>query len=323
MKPDCRITVRNTADLIAITPYLLGFHPSDCVVVIGTVGSAVHFAARHDLVAPDDVADATAPLIAAHEVEAVSVLGFGPPDPVDRTVRRFSDDLRRHGVRVLDRVRVTAGRWWSYDCTKPHCCPPDGNPVPSPHSPIAAAAVYQGQVALPNRKDLVAQVAGVEGEQREQMRALTAEICSRGSGPPEGIEWTGRLLVQLAEQRYSSGSTLTLKETALLGVLLADPVVFNFAVERTREEYWRVALWTEVTRRVEPIWVAPAAALLAYSAWRAELGPLARVALDRALLHNPAHRFSWALDRLIAAGVSHELVDELFEAVQAGPEDSR
>ncbi|GAB2580660.1 hypothetical protein Aab01nite_57330 [Paractinoplanes abujensis] len=323
MQPDCRITVRNSADLIAVTPYLLGFHPSDSVVVIGTVGPVVSFAARHDFLAPDDEdADVIAPLVAAQEVEAVTLLGFGPPGPVDRTVRAFFRDLQHHGVRVLDRVRVTAGRWWSYDCADPLCCPPDGNPVPSPHSPIAASAVFQGHVALPDRRALVEQIAGVEGEQRERMRALTAELCARGSGPPEGIERAGRYLVQMAEERYSSGRTLTLEETALLGVLLADPVVFDHAVDRTRDEDWRVALWTEVTRRVEPVWVAPAAALLAYSAWRAGLGSLARVALDRALLHDPTHRFSWALDRLMAAGVSHELVDDLHETVREWPEGS-
>lgn len=318
MKPDCRITVRNTSDLIAVTPYLLGFHPSDSIVVIGTVGPAVCFAARHDLPAPGaDGAEAIAALVAAQEPESVSVLGFGPPARVDHTVRALVQNLQTHGVRVLQRVRITGGRWWSYDCANPGCCPPEGNPVPSPHSEIAASAVLQGQVALPNRQALVAQIAAVDGPQRDEMRQLTAQVCVRAPVSSDARRRAGRRLVRVAEERYASGRTLTLRETAELGILLADPWVFSHAVERTRDEAWRIGLWTEVTRRVEPAWTAPAAALLSYSAWRAGLGSLARVAIDRALLHDPGHRFSGALDRLLAAGISHEFVDDLYESVDA------
>lgn len=318
MKPDCRITVRNTSDLIAVTPYLLGFHPSDSVVVIGTVGPAVCFAARHDLPAPGaDGTEAIAALVAAQEPESVSVLGFGPPEQVGPAVRALVQDLQTHGVRVLQRVRITGGRWWSYDCTTVGCCPPEGNPVPSPHSEIAASAVFQGQVALPNRQALVAQIASVNGPQRDEMRQLTAQVRARARTSSDTRRRAGRRLIGTAEQRYASGRTLTLRETAELGVLLTDPWVFHHAVARTRDEGWRISLWTEVTRRVEPAWTAPAAALLSFTAWKAGLGSLARVAVDRALLHDPGHRFSWALDRLLAAGISHEFVDGLYETVDA------
>lgn len=33
-----RLSVRNPVDLIAAVPYLVGFHPSDCVLVLGTDG---------------------------------------------------------------------------------------------------------------------------------------------------------------------------------------------------------------------------------------------------------------------------------------------
>lgn len=33
---------------------------------------------------------------------------------------------------VLDTLRVIDGRWWSYECDDPSCCPPEGTPIPTP-----------------------------------------------------------------------------------------------------------------------------------------------------------------------------------------------
>ena len=46
-------------------------------------------------------------------------------------------------------------------------------------------------------------------------------------------------------------------------------------------------LWTDVTRRAQPGYVAAPAALLAFVAWQSGDGALANVALDRALADDP------------------------------------
>lgn len=33
---------------------------------------------------------------------------------------------------VLDTLRVVDGRWWSYECEDPACCPQEGTPIPTP-----------------------------------------------------------------------------------------------------------------------------------------------------------------------------------------------
>lgn len=35
-------------------------------------------------------------------------------------------------LHVLDALRVVGDRWWSYECSEPSCCPPEGNPIPTP-----------------------------------------------------------------------------------------------------------------------------------------------------------------------------------------------
>ncbi|MGK5679856.1 DUF4192 domain-containing protein [Actinoplanes sp. URMC 104] len=315
MKPECTLTISSTAELLAVTPYLLGFHPTDSVVVIGTVGPHVSFAARHDLPPPGAAPDELAPLVAAQTVEAATILGYGPADRVNPAVNALAAGLSRGGVHIRDKLRITAGRWWMCDCTDESCCPSAGRPMPSPHHPVAAAAVFQGQVALPSRRELEAQVAPIEGEQRERMTAVTAGVCTKlgrflatDDNPEAEVERAGRAAIHRAEETYAAGRSLTLEETARLGVLLANRMVLGYAIDRSGDEQWRTALWTEVTRRVEPFWVAGPATMLAYTAWRAGYGALARVAVDRALRHDPRHRMAGVLDRLLAAGIGHESV---------------
>ncbi len=327
MTPDCSIVVRSPADLIAVTPYLLGFHPADSVVVLGLAGHRVIFAARHDLVPPGDQrTDWLGPLAGGDLAKVMAVLGFGPSALVKHTVDILATALARGGLRVQEKLRITDGRWWSCDCTDQTCCPPEGHPVPSPFNPLAATAVFNGQVALPDRQTLVGLVASVEGEERAQMTAATAEVYKKlgtvlalGFHPDNLLERCGRAVVRSVERHYEQRRSLSRDEVAWLGLLLANRKVHDYALDRTLDEEWRVALWTEVTRRVDPHWMPGPATLLGYAAWRAGLGSLARVAVDRALLQDPHHRFARTLDRLLAAGISHKAVEDLTPPVGIYP----
>ena len=67
---------------------------------------------------------------------------------------------------------------------------------------------------------------------------------------------------------------------------------------RVRDDAWarmdpahcdaHLRLWTDLTRRAQPGYVAAAACLLAFTAWQNGNGALANVALDRALADTPA-----------------------------------
>ncbi|XVU25432.1 DUF4192 family protein [Actinoplanes sp. CA-054009] len=353
MTPECSITVRNPAELITVTPYVIGFHPTDSVVVIGVLDGVVAFAARRDLPSPGDDVDAVplAVVASAQPARYFAIIGYGPASRVTRAVTRIAAELERAGLFVFDALRVTEGRWWSYLCT-PWCgCPPEGHPCLPPHHPLAATAVFHGMVALPNRKALVASVAPVEGAARAAMVVATARARVReaelraaeersvpraGHSVPRAgrpmrragrpmrragrpmrragrpMRRAGREAVRAAEARYRAGGELTDDEAAWLGVLLADAGVFGYALDRFGPELWRLDLWNGLVRRVEPAFVAGPAALLAYVAWRAGNGPLARVALDRGLREDPGHRLLGVLDGLLAAGIGPHSVEDLM-----------
>lgn len=189
-----RLSVRSPADMVAAVPYLLGFHPADSVVVVAVRGRRVVFAARGDLPAPGadpgPAARHLAQVVARQDADAATVVGYGPAARVTGVVDAIGDALTATGVVVLDALRVTEGRWFSYLCAEPSCCPPEGTPYDPAASQVSAAAVFAGQVALPDRAALAAQVSPLDGPVRLAMRRATgrarlrlAALTGRQSAP--------------------------------------------------------------------------------------------------------------------------------------------
>ncbi|MCI4063343.1 DUF4192 domain-containing protein [Micromonospora sp. R77] len=318
-----RLAVRSPADLIAAVPYLLGFHPTDSVVVVAMRGRRVVFAARADLppptAEPQQAARHLADVIARQHAAAATVVGYGPAARVTPAVDAVSDALAGAGLVVLDSLRVTDGRWWSYLCTEPDCCPPDGTPYDPGASEVSAAAVFAGQVALPDRAALTAQVAPVDGPVRVAMRQATARARSRLAELTEDLDETlvggrsvrsaGVAAVRVALRRHRRGERLTDDEAAWLSVLLTRLPVRDHAWERTDGRDTDISLWTDVLRRAEPELTAAPGSLLAFAAWRAGLGALAAVALERVLAAHPDYSLALLLDDLLRRGVPPSELD--------------
>ena len=398
MTAESTLTVRSPAELIAAVPYLIGFHPADSVTVLALRRGMVIFAARVDL--PPPGATPSDPLhlatVAGHQgADAAAIVGYGQPARVTPAVLATAGALGERGIAVLDILRVTGGRFWSYRCRKASAssdfrlcgescacggqdgCPTDGWPCESGHSAVAAAATYAGHVALPDREALVGQLAPVEGDERDAAAAASERALDRladllirrargaeslirqargaeslirrapgaeslirqapgadllfrhaaganpssrrapGTEPATGrtsvaarlIRRAGHTAVRDAERRYRSGGRLLDDEIAWLGLLLIDLDIRDYAWERTRDEDWRLALWTDVLRRVQPEYVPAPACLLGFAAWRAGLGALARAAVERALAQDPEYRMALLITEILASGMSPAAVD--------------
>ncbi|WP_203733034.1 DUF4192 domain-containing protein [Paractinoplanes durhamensis] len=325
MTPDCTITVRSPAEAVAYTPYVLGFHPTESLVVLGLAGKLVLVGMRYDLPPPVAAYEDVAELIAQQGVPEVMVLGYGPPGLVTPAVLGLVGALRSAGVRVQDALRVFDGRWWSYTCSDAACCPAEGTLC---RPDLAAEAVFRGMVALPDRKALVAKVAPAEGAVRREMVAATERARARFTDlsaedvvAARGGRWVrkaGRQAIREAERVARAGGVPSHDEIAWLGVLLLEPVVLDYALDRWGPDEWRLRLWTEVLRLVEPLFAPGPACLLGFAAWRSGDGALARVALDRALRSNPGHRTAGVLDRVLSAGIGPHALVALTPPTAAG-----
>jgi hypothetical protein len=319
------LSVRSTTDLIAAVPYLLGFHPTESVVVVALRGKRVIFAARGDLPAPGatsaarDAAGYLASVVGRQGADAAMIIGYGPAERVTPTVDPVRAALDQAGLRVLDALRVTDGRYWSYLCDNPECCPPDGTPFDGATTAVAAAATFAGQVALPDRAALAQQVAPIDGAARESMRQATVRAEQRladllANAPTADLaahtlRRAGESAIRVALDRHRQRAQLTDDELAWLSLLLTHLPVRDHAWARTNGDEWQLSLWTDLVRRAEPGLVAAPASLLAFAAWRAGQGALAVVAVERALRDQPDYSLAMLLDEVLRTGVQPSTLD--------------
>src|SRR5262249_13840999 len=165
-------------DLVDVTPYLLGFHPTDSLVLIAlpTGGNTVRVTVRADLaeVRRDGFVDYLAALVACAGGRRLLVLGYGAappagsapsgcvpsrseppgsgvPEPAELPDRDVVGLIGTAAglldVELLSALYVAGGRWWSYlPCGNQECCPPAGGALLGPHS----TAVSEAGLAGPN-----------------------------------------------------------------------------------------------------------------------------------------------------------------------------
>jgi hypothetical protein len=305
------LRLRSPADVVAAVPYLIGFHPADSVVVLACDKTQGAFAVRLDLTAHDALLDHIATLVARRRPEAVIVAGYGPAATVTPMVDRVRDRLTAQGVPLREALRVEDGRFWSYLCSDTACCPPEGTYVDVSTSPVAAAAIAGGMVALPDRRDLERMVEPTGGEPMHQ--AIARAEHRLATWAEDGVEAVpvrmareGVPLVRDLLRRACTDTALPGdEEVAWLGVLLVSLRVRDEAWVRMNEPDLtaHIRLWRHVLTHVPPTYAAAPASLLAFAAWRAGEGALANIALDRALTTDPHYTMARLLQELFISGL--------------------
>ena len=319
------LRVSSPAHLVAVVPYLLGFHPRDSLVVVGRRERSLVFAARQDLPPADtpladldEAARQVAAVVARQSVDSVVLIGYTDERSSGAAMAAaVGDALLDLAVPVSEQLRVADGRFWCYLCTDEDCCPPGGRAYETEAGRIREVAGFE---VFADRAALVASVAPVEGAAAEAMRVATAEADRRldelAAGPEAGpgtllaaLGRAGARAVGAAMARYRDGGTIDDGEAAWLTVLLPHAPVNQYALEHADAAEWQVALWTSVLRRARPELAAMPAVLLAFTAWRGGQGALSAVAVERALAADPSLGIARLLDEVLADGIPPSALD--------------
>ncbi|MEV7279033.1 DUF4192 domain-containing protein [Streptomyces sp. NPDC093111] len=176
-----QITLRGPAELADALPFMLGFHPSDSVVLVALHGEHGRFGGRARLGIPRSPHEwpETAEHLAECLVEGSTRRGERPdaivvflcqdPAPgetghrVMERLRPFAQRLRTAcgalDVPVLEALCISDGLYFSYCCPDNRCCPPDGTPLAlSGTSVMAASAAYAGIQVRGSLKDMEARL---------------------------------------------------------------------------------------------------------------------------------------------------------------------
>ena len=321
-----RVRVSSPADVLAVVPHLLGFHPDLSFVVIGAAGPRrqVELGFRYDLPDPPDaaaaadIADHAVSVLTERRMSTVIGVGYGPGRLVTPVADALAAAVRRRRLHLRELLRVENGRYWSYLCGNVNCCPADGTPFDYLSHPVAAAMTVAGLPAYPDRETLARTVAPLAGPAARAMdeaieragaraQALVDQAQRDGSGNPLWLAIdAGRRAVREAISLYRSGGRITDDDGfAWLAVALVHLPVRDDAwarmVPEHREAHLR--LWADIVRRAAGPWLPAPASLLAFTAWQSGDGTLANVALDRALDADPGYSMARLLRDILAAGV--------------------
>jgi hypothetical protein len=284
---------------------------------------------RYDL--PDPPGAGVAADIAAHAVgvvgsqrlKAMMAVAYGPETLVDSVAYALRDAAQQAGIKLRDVLRVEDGRYWSYACGDEACCPAAGTPFDPAASPAAEAMTAAGMPVLADRAAVAAQVAPLGGIAAESMRQATRRAERHASRLLGKVRKSSRLgaarqmiaaaglnaVGELITTYRGGGKYATDYQLAWITVALRDLRVRDDAWARMDPAHLDAhrRLWTDVTRRAQPGYVAAPASLLAFVAWQAGDGALANVALDRALADEPGYSMAQLLRQVITAGAPPSL----------------
>ncbi|MFF8845093.1 DUF4192 domain-containing protein [Streptomyces sp. NPDC015127] len=193
---DQQITLRSPAELADALPYMMGFHPSDSIVLVALHGGRGRFGGRLRLGIPRSPREwePVAQQLAECLIHGSERRGPRPDGIVVFLCQEPADG--ESGLRVMERLRplaqrlrtacgaldvpvyealcISDGRFWSYCCPDTRCCPPEGTPLVLPGTSVmAAAAAYAGIQVRGSLREMEARlVPWTMGEVVEQQRAL-------------------------------------------------------------------------------------------------------------------------------------------------------
>jgi hypothetical protein len=301
------LRVTDVAELVATVPVLLGFRPSESLVLIctgGPSGRRLGLTLRIDLPPPGHVAvlaeQVATSLLAGDPAGAVLVVYAAGDGPVRRDVVAAVDAaLAARGVPVRTAVwaeRAGSGAAWAcFD----GCC---SGVLPDPGATAAAAeAVAAGHVVRADRAALERLVAPTDPV--ALLRREERLVATTGVRPDDAPAALARL-VRALEESAAGEFRATDDAVVALAVALTHPRVRDRVLLRCAEAHAEAGaaatapaegLFALLCRELPDPEAAEAAALLAACALLRGDGALANVALARAERSWPGHRLTGLL----------------------------
>lgn len=312
-RPRITFTARSAADLVAVVPQVLGFHPADSVVLM-TFGQADNLHARVDLPEDEDeqleVVDMLAEVIARQRASRVALLVY-TDDPWlaasfhDAALARLVPD----GVDVIELLRVADSRF--HDAGDVH---DPGTTYDLTSHPFTAEQVVRGHVVHDSREQLAASLRLVDADDARRVAEAAADAASQVGGVPErqrhspitrDVAEQGHWIQRTIRLHVGRGTRLSASDAGRLLVLTSAVDLRDVALaEMTRDAAAEhVELWRDLVRRCPAPLLPPAASLLAFAAWLSGHGALAWCALDRSDEVDPGYSMAACVRGLLEHAV--------------------
>lgn len=313
-----RLRVRRPDELLAIIPYLIGFHPQESLVVVFVRSGRVILAGRLDLPADADgekMADFIGALAKRERAEALALVAYSAAAlPANRLLTRLMDHLTDH--ELTDVLYVGHGRWWSLTCAD-ECCPLAGTPLDLTSHPLSASAVLAGLGTRASRHELEASVAGPPDDELPRLdRLIDALLADHEQlGEPEEA---GRLLASMIDRGLVNPDVLDEESCVLLGLLVRDVHLRDLAwaliAPTSADDH--VRLWGAVVAHVPPTVAAAPLCLLGIAAWVQGAGALLNCCSERLARVDPDYSMGRVLAEISEQAIPPSRWQEIGHDIQ-------
>jgi hypothetical protein len=318
-----RLKVRRPDDLLAVVPYMIGFHPDEDLVAVFIKSGRVKLTTRTDIPhesASDELAEWIETLADREQADALALIAYSAASlPTHRLLTRLMDRLSKR--ELIDVLYVGHGRWWSLTCGE-ECCPLAGTPYDLTSHAMSAAAVFAGLGVLANRQELKASISGPP--EAELPRLLNwAEDLLAEVAPFDSRSAAGRLLIGIVDSALADAADLDERSCLLLGLLVTDTCVRDLAWSRISRSDAKehVRLWADVVSRVPPVLAAAPLCLLGMAAWVAGHGALVNCCWERVSQIDPDYSMGKLLADIGERGVPPSIWEEIKTEIRAELDD--
>ncbi|MFE3643793.1 DUF4192 domain-containing protein [Streptomyces sp. NPDC059169] len=273
-----QVTLRGPAELADALPYMLGFHPTDSIVLVAVHGARGRFGGRLRLGIPESSVEWLP--VSQHLAECLiegserrgarpdGIVVFLCQDPAEgETGRAVMERLRPLAqwlrtscgsldVPVHEALCISGGRFWSYCCPDARCCPADGTAMAMPGTSVmAAAAAYVGIQIRGSLREMEARLAPlrtpVAADQQRALDTAAAALVprildgqSRGAVGEETLRLARRLMQRLGERATLGRAWADAddRDDKLISADEAAQVILGLQDRETRD---RAASWME------------------------------------------------------------------------------
>ncbi|THV41596.1 DUF4192 domain-containing protein [Glycomyces buryatensis] len=301
-----KISLTGPDDLLTTIPLLLGFHPEQSLVVVGLVDGDLECTFRVDLPGSaehiEHLVDLTGQL-SLNNCNQCVLIAYGDKDVAEAALERTKSRCDAAGIKPIERLRVSSGRWHGLDCPPDHSCPVAGSLIPETSAAACEVAVA-GWYAAPDRETVAAQLQAAAPGRRAAV-ASSVEAILGGEVELDWAEQRGRDL-HAVDHWLEAKELPDTDDIATLGLALGDLDIRDYALRRInsgRFERGRVDLWIWVARHLEEDLVAPAATVAGFAAYRSGNGVLALEAFELALRSSPHYRLAQMLMAALQSGL--------------------
>jgi hypothetical protein len=305
------LRIREPGDILGLVPYLLGFHPSESLVVAFVRDRRIAVTARIDIAATADLEGLLDQLEQVGErvgSRSLVMIGYSEDEGIRDLMRDLADLIPWD---LMDVLAVSGGRWWSVCCAQ-GCCPPEGQPYDVGSHPLAAQAVLAGISATATREEIAALAAPPPATDQDRLSRLATETAERLAST-SGRRRRQRMK-RLVDRALRTGSA-TEAEAIEASVLARDVAVRDVAwamMTRPRADE-HLELWRRVVAVAVPPYDAAPLGMLAIAGWISGNGALLNCCIDRLEQVAPDYSLLWLCRDISDQAIPPQQFDAIAE----------